>query len=105
MITRCHQFWLWRDLRNAQPRADGERAVVAGGGLGGLAADREEEVGVEAVEVGVEEGQARRDRALRLAELASELLRFRKEKEECGRAGLVPRLRREREALHDLGER
>src|SRR5215468_2803358 len=38
---------------------DGEGAVVAGGGLVGAPASREEKVAVEAVEVGVEEGLAR----------------------------------------------
>jgi hypothetical protein len=53
---------------------DGEGAVVAGGGLVGGAAGREEQVAVEAVEVGVEvrlaslrrDGEAGRDRALRV---------------------------------------
>ena len=63
--------------------ARGEGAVVAGGGLVGGAAGCEEQVAVEAVEVGVEERLARlcgdgepcRDRALRLGELARALLR------------------------------
>lgn len=63
---------------------DGEGAVVAGGGLVGGAAGREEQVAVEPVEVGIEErlarpcgdGEGGRDRALRLGELAGGLLRF-----------------------------
>ena len=70
---------------------DGEGAVVAGGGLVGGAAGREEQVAVEAVEVGVEEGLARlcgdgqggRDRALRLGELAGGSLRFGQKRKEC----------------------
>ena len=58
--------------------------MVAGGGLVGGAAGREEEVAVEAVEVGVEEelarlcgdGQTGGDRALGLGELAGGSLRF-----------------------------
>src|SRR6185436_10353532 len=89
---------------------DGEGAVVAGGGLVGGAAGREEQVAVEAVEVGVEVGLARlcgdgeggRDRALRLGELAGGSLCFGQNRQDPRRAELVPRLGRERKALHDL---
>src|SRR5262245_37423016 len=65
------------------------------------------------MEVSVEEGlaclrgdgEARGDRALRFGKLARELLRFRKENEEPGCAGLVSRPGHEREGFHDLSER
>src|SRR5262245_37395434 len=71
---------------------DGEGAVVAGGGIVGGAAGGEEQVAVEAVEVGVEDelarllgdGQTSRDRALRLGELAGGSLRFGQKRKEPG---------------------
>src|SRR4029077_13960751 len=73
-------------LERARPllAGDGEGAVVAGGGLVGGGPRREEQVAVEAMEVGVEEELARlcgdrqtgRDRALRLGELPGGSLCF-----------------------------
>jgi hypothetical protein len=86
--------------------------VIAGGRLVGGSAGRKEQVAVEAVEVGVDEGLARLrgdgqtgdDRPLRVDELAGGLLRVGQEQEDHGRPGLVFRLGGEREACHDLGE-
>ncbi len=87
-------------LERARPllAGDGEGAVIAGGGLVGGAAGREEQVAVEAMEVGVEErlarlcgdGEGGRDRALRLGELAGGSLRFGQNGKERGRTAWFP---------------
>ena len=102
-------------LERARPllAGDGEGAVIAGGGLVGGASGREEQVAVEAVEVGVEEGLARlcgdgeggRDRALRLGELAGGSLCFGPKRKEGGGPILASRLADKRHAVQDLGER
>ena len=86
--------------------------MVSGGGLVGGATGREDEVAVEPVEVGVEDelarlcgdGQTRRDRALRLGELAGGSLGFGHKGKDSGSARLVSRLGGERHGVQDFRE-
>src|SRR5262249_9447605 len=92
---------------------DGEGAVVAGGGLVGGAARRDEQVAGEAVEFGAPEalaglggdGEGRRDRAMGLGELAGSLLCFDQKPKDAGGTRLASSLGGERHPVQNLGER